>query len=274
MAPPNLKQVGQLFHQTIAAMRDDTPDMATLKPQAIEWLKATRLKLMRDIEQAYYSLENSRNTPLSQPAWALDPAQPLYLTTNSFPPVLEPFRQAILNNLGALLRDCGFEHISSSALGSWINLSIYFPAQLTGAPAARNAPQTLFVEDEFSRPASGRKKIGGGTFAAGNFGRLLIDARGESGNTSGTVKEEEENTSGSNPGGSKKRRRASRTTKEEGEEENDVRVKEEGDETEGRRLRSATRASSAVTLRSDTGRDAGARRSARKRVKKEEDNNV
>jgi hypothetical protein len=49
--PFDLKNVAKLFNDTIAAIRDDTPDFKALEPQAIEWLKAARYKLMRDLEQ-------------------------------------------------------------------------------------------------------------------------------------------------------------------------------------------------------------------------------
>ena len=52
MANFDLKQVGKLFNDTIAAIRDDTPDLDALEPQAIEWLKKARYQLMRDVEQS------------------------------------------------------------------------------------------------------------------------------------------------------------------------------------------------------------------------------
>jgi hypothetical protein len=52
MAAFDLKQVGQLFNTIVSAIRDDTPDIDALEPQAIEWLKSARYKLMRDVEQA------------------------------------------------------------------------------------------------------------------------------------------------------------------------------------------------------------------------------
>jgi hypothetical protein len=48
--PFDLKAVGKLFNDTLAIMRDETPSLDTLEPQAIEWLKRARHKLMRDIE--------------------------------------------------------------------------------------------------------------------------------------------------------------------------------------------------------------------------------
>jgi hypothetical protein len=132
------------------------------------------------------------------------------------------------------------------------------------------------VEDEFSAPArgEGRKRVGAGAFAARDFGRLLIDARGGSAGTNGS-------------NSSKKRGRASRAAKEESDEEKrsteegDVSdcgvskkrrrasraMKEENDDDGVRRLRSVTRANSNATLGSNSG---GARRSSRKRVKQEE----
>jgi hypothetical protein len=57
MDPPGqgfgLNQVAKLFNDIIAVTRDETPDIATLEPQAVAWLKDARNKLMRDIEAAY-----------------------------------------------------------------------------------------------------------------------------------------------------------------------------------------------------------------------------
>jgi hypothetical protein len=55
--PFDLKNVAKLFNDTIAAIRDDTPDFKALEPQAIEWLKAARYKLMRDLEQECVDLQ-------------------------------------------------------------------------------------------------------------------------------------------------------------------------------------------------------------------------
>jgi hypothetical protein len=55
--PIDLKNVTKLFNDTIAAIRDDTPDVKALEPQAIEWLKAARNKLMRDLEQECVDLQ-------------------------------------------------------------------------------------------------------------------------------------------------------------------------------------------------------------------------
>ncbi|KAJ6545691.1 hypothetical protein B0H19DRAFT_286783 [Mycena capillaripes] len=256
MAPPrpsfDLKAVGKLFNDTLTAIRDDTPDIEGLKPQAIEWLKAARYKLMSDIESAYYELERSRDTPLSRPQW-VNPTQALHLSTVKVPLILEPYRVAFNNNLCELLRECGFQHLTAGhcVLGG-IFLCIYFPAQVAATAAAaheQEAPRTLHIEDEFSRAVNGTGRAG--TLAATNFGRLLVHARGES-----TAAE-------SNGGASKKRRRGVKKP-ESGE---DGFVKEENEDDEGRRLRSATRASSAATLRSIAW---SPRRSVRKRVKREE----
>ncbi|KAJ6505651.1 hypothetical protein C8R47DRAFT_1209614 [Mycena vitilis] len=114
MSTFDLKQVGRLFDDTISAIREDTPDMATLEPQALEWLKAARYKLMRDVESAFYELQRSRNAPLKQPAWALNPFQTLVFFTARLPEVLKPFRGAIRDNLLTLLKDCGFHHCTVS----------------------------------------------------------------------------------------------------------------------------------------------------------------
>jgi hypothetical protein len=53
MPPKNrvdLKLVGQVFADILAAVRED--DVADLEPQAIEYLKAARYKIMRQIEAA------------------------------------------------------------------------------------------------------------------------------------------------------------------------------------------------------------------------------
>ena len=49
----DLKQVGALFNDTIAAIRDETPTVEELEPQAIEWLKGARYKIMRELESKY-----------------------------------------------------------------------------------------------------------------------------------------------------------------------------------------------------------------------------
>ncbi|KAJ7859251.1 hypothetical protein B0H13DRAFT_2356210 [Mycena leptocephala] len=72
----------------------------TLEPQAIEWLKVARPKLMCDLERHYYSLDGSRHTPLSQPLWVQKPdVYSLTLGTNSLAAVFEPFRLAIAENI-------------------------------------------------------------------------------------------------------------------------------------------------------------------------------
>ncbi|KAJ7872998.1 hypothetical protein B0H13DRAFT_1895160 [Mycena leptocephala] len=207
--PVDLKQVAKLFNDTLAEVWDNTPDVETVEPQAIEWLKAARHKLMCELERHYYSLDGSRHTPLSQPLWVQKPdVYSLTQGTNSLP-------------------------------------AIRFRPGLAAAAVPPHTPRTLYVEDEFSRHApdgGGRIRIGAGPFAASNFGRLLIDAQGESAGGSG------ERDSGRN----NKRRRTSRPVKEEGSD-NPI-VKEESNEEEhGRRLRSLTRASSAATLRSAAG---------------------
>ncbi|KAJ7252134.1 hypothetical protein B0H12DRAFT_1234010 [Mycena haematopus] len=233
MAGIDLKQVGKLFTDIVVTIRDDTPDLDALQPLALGWLKAARYRLMRDVEQEYYELERTRNTPLSQPSWAVDPAKPLAFYTNKVPTVLEPYRSAMSDNLNSLLKDCGF--LSRLApCGDRICLRVNFPAQVAAAP---QVPRTLHVEDEFSRPRDVRERIDTGTFGAGNFARLLADARNEgaAGDSSG---------SGSDSSADKKSRRASLSVKE---EEGD----DDGDDDDKPRPRSVTHASSAVTLRSN-----------------------
>ncbi|KAJ7929714.1 hypothetical protein B0H13DRAFT_1963705 [Mycena leptocephala] len=254
--PFDLKNVAKLFNDTIAAIRDDTPDFKALEPQAIEWLKAARYKLMRDLEQEYYKLERARDTPMSQPAWALDPAQAIFLQPVPLPTVLNAYRPAIRENLLTLLKDCGFNHCSSPALDpSWMFFQIHFPAQVAAAPPPPQQPPPLYVKDEFSRLAKGgavKSRPGVGGFSGSNFARLLTDARGENGNGAGDSPDDDDTAAGP----SKKRRRASRI------------VKEESDDEARPRLRSVTRASSAATLRESN--SVNTRRSGRKRVKREE----
>ncbi|KAJ7673868.1 hypothetical protein DFH06DRAFT_1318984 [Mycena polygramma] len=252
----DLKSVGKLFDDTLAAIEAEIPTNRALKPEAIEWLKAARYKLMRDVEQAYYQLEASRNT-LSRPVWANRQA-PLYLCTSMVPTLLEAYRPAFGDNLRQLLQSCGFP-IPGPGLGvagGAIIFAITFAAELTAPPQNRGAedapPAQLHIDDEFSKLAEGGKCVS--AFAARNFGQLLVDARrddpGVGGSTSGTKK---------------KRRRPSRTPKDESDPE--PTGKEEVDDDERRRLRSVTRATSAATLRSSS--DAP-RRSSRKKVKQEE----
>jgi hypothetical protein len=115
------------------------------------------------------------------------------------------------------------------------------------------------VKDEFSRLAKGgavKSRPGVGGFSGSNFARLLTGARGENeARDSPDADDDDEDNTAAGP--SKKRRRASRITKE------------ESDDDEARpRLRSATRASSATTLRESS--SVNTRRSGRKRVKREE----
>lgn len=49
--PVDLKQVGQLFNVAIASIRDNTPSIEALEPQAIAWLKESRYKLICEIEK-------------------------------------------------------------------------------------------------------------------------------------------------------------------------------------------------------------------------------
>ncbi|KAJ7613618.1 hypothetical protein DFH06DRAFT_1242434 [Mycena polygramma] len=188
MSTFDLKQVGRLFDDTISAIREDTPDMATLEPQALEWLKEARYKLMRDIESAFYELQRSRNAPLKQPAWALNPSQTLALLTAKLPEVLKPFRGAIGDNLLILLKDCGFHHCTNSLYaGPEFFLQIRFPAQVASAGAKNGPSRKLYVEDEFSQRREEGRDNAPGPFSASEFGRLLTDARGESGNPGADV---------------------------------------------------------------------------------------
>ncbi|KAJ7928652.1 hypothetical protein B0H13DRAFT_2311260 [Mycena leptocephala] len=247
----DLKAVGKIFHDTMAAIQNDTPTIGGLKPQAVEWLKAARYKLMHNIEMSYYQLEQSRNTPLTRPPW-MSSGQPLYLQTNTIPELLNPYKAAFCANLGELLKASGFEHntVSDTVYSNAIYIAINFPAQAVAVAArqAQEAPKTLHVEDEFSRAAKGKGRAE--IFAQSKLGRLLIDARGESA------------AAGSAAGTNKKRRRG---VKEE-ESDDNADVKAENDGVKGRQLRSVTRASSTVTLRSVE----SSRRGGRKRVKQQQ----
>ncbi|KAJ6601446.1 hypothetical protein DFH09DRAFT_1355596 [Mycena vulgaris] len=244
--PLDLKQVGQLFKDILEAVRNDAPDMDALEPAAIAWLKNARYKIMREIEKAYYSLDQTRDTPMSQPAWAVDPSQALW-TSTPFPVVLSPYSTAFRNNLAALMVDCGFHNCVVGTGLHYIYIQISFPAVPRVSLALDAAPETLHVDDEFSRmvegaPPDDRKPIIG-AFAGTDFARLLGATRGEGSKASGSKS------------GKGKKRVASRA------------IKDESNDDEGPRLRSMTRASSTATLRSNAG---SVRRSGRKRVKNED----
>ncbi|KAJ7190827.1 hypothetical protein GGX14DRAFT_603395 [Mycena pura] len=179
----DLKQVGALFNNTIAAIRDGTPTIEELEPQAIEWLKGARYKIMRELESKYYELARSRERPLSHPEW-LNPAKKLVLRTDDIPMVLSSYSQAMMENILALLQACDFQHCSgdivSGSTYTSILFSIRFPMQLSAAAPknghARGAPRRiLHVEDEFATRANG------GPFSGTDFGRLIMDARGGGG---------------------------------------------------------------------------------------------
>ncbi|KAJ7754303.1 hypothetical protein DFH07DRAFT_822992 [Mycena maculata] len=246
--PFDLKNVAKLFNEALSVIRDEvSPTAEELEPQAIEWLKAARYKIMRDLEKSFYDLENARNNVALRPRW-VDPKYTLVLLTEGVPAVLRPYNPAFTTNLTTLVTDCGFNVVTSGGgdLGSGIGVWIRFLAQVVeNLPAHPVFPQTLHVEDEFSRLAQGKveqdRKTSVGAFTATNFGRLLGEVRGETAN-------------GASPSISKKRRRAAGTVKEEPEDER-------------RRLRSVTRASSTATLRSNAD---DVLRGVRKRVKREE----
>ncbi|KAJ7017970.1 hypothetical protein C8F04DRAFT_1153615, partial [Mycena alexandri] len=256
----DLKQVAKLFNDTIAVIRDDIPDVEALQPQAIEWLKAARYQLMRDIEAQFYSLEKSRHTPLSQPGWAVDPAQSLYTHTVELPTVLDPYSNAIASNLSTLLQDCGFEHCScTKSFTGGFQILIHFPAQLPAAPQPQPLPLTMEVEDEFSQTRGGNRQARTGAFGGTHFARLLIEARGQTGgegaaaatasnNRRATKTPKEESDEGTSVPTKTRRRRTTRVTKAESDDEQP-------------RLRSVTlRASSTATLRESKG---NVRRSSR-----------
>ncbi|KAJ6582594.1 hypothetical protein DFH09DRAFT_1360433 [Mycena vulgaris] len=242
--PVDLKQVGKLFKDTLAAMRGDGLDVKELEPQAIASLKAARCKIMLQIKDAFY------------------PAYPLYAFTVSdpVPVVLRQYQDAFRNNIAALMLECAFESCTTAyTLNAILCVTITFPAPppRIAAPQTPDAPQTLDVDDEFSRMAGGANRAARshsvGAFAATDFARLLGTARGQG-----------QGAGGSGSGATKKRRASGKI-----KDENDlIEIKDDSeDEAEGPRLRSMTRATSTATLRSTVG---DVRRSARKRVKGEE----
>ncbi|KAJ7463184.1 hypothetical protein FB451DRAFT_1370688, partial [Mycena latifolia] len=130
--PVDLKQVGRLFKDTLAEIRDSNPQVDALEPEAIEWLKGARYKIMRQIEAAYYKLERTRDTPSAQPEW-VNPTYALSLFTDPAPMPLYPYMPAFRDNIATLMHDCGFENCQTSSLPSSVFVQISFPA---AAPAA------------------------------------------------------------------------------------------------------------------------------------------
>ncbi|KAJ6627679.1 hypothetical protein B0H10DRAFT_1993719 [Mycena sp. CBHHK59/15] len=176
--PFDLKEVGALFNHCISKVRAESQAL-DLEPMAVEWLKAARFMLMKDIEKQYYRLANS--APENRPSWALDPAKTLIVYTENPPILLKPYFPAFDANLLALLHVCGFHATSSthcSAVEERFYFHISFPAQLGDGATEHAAPRTLYVDDEFSRPAdgnthSGAKAVEAGPFMSSAFGRLL-----------------------------------------------------------------------------------------------------
>ncbi|KAJ7252128.1 hypothetical protein B0H12DRAFT_626044 [Mycena haematopus] len=165
----DLNQVGKLFDDAIAAIRDGAPARNAMEPQALRWLKAARHKLMRELQQIYYQLEGTHMNTGSHPSWAVDPAQPLSLFIG-VPAVLEPYRSVMGDNLNSLLKDCGFQSRLSCSTAGKIWFYINFPTQVATAPAPQ-VPGTLHVEDEFSTQTKP------GAVAENPFARLITTAR-------------------------------------------------------------------------------------------------
>ncbi|KAJ7111769.1 hypothetical protein C8R44DRAFT_798620 [Mycena epipterygia] len=180
MPPPpvDLKKVGELFEETLAAIRDGTPDNEALEPQALAWLKDARYKIMRQVEASYYKLARSRDAPLSQPIW-VNPSRSLYLRTDPIPTILIPYVHLFSANLVTLMKDCGFQDCSPVDSMNQLSLVIRFPIRPRVAQDPPVLPEILHVEDEFSGMAEGGCKPINGGFSATDFGRLLISARGE-----------------------------------------------------------------------------------------------
>ncbi|KAJ7092947.1 hypothetical protein B0H15DRAFT_947758 [Mycena belliarum] len=241
----DLKQVGKLFDEALASIRDNPLDNETLEPAALAWLKTARYTMMRAIEKSYYDLARSVDNPAFRPSW-VDPAVPLYISIAAVPIMLKPYERLLMDNLMGLLRACGFASCQAlPGFGLGVNILVQFPAGPAPPgppPQALVLPASLHVDDEFSRMAAGAR-VGRDTgFAAGDFGRLLVGVRG----------------GGKTPAAGKKRR-ASRAVKDESDDERP-------------RLRSITRASSSATSRTLRSRSSTAivRTSGRKRVKVEE----
>ncbi|KAJ7681356.1 hypothetical protein B0H17DRAFT_1205886 [Mycena rosella] len=170
--PVDLKKVGQLFDETMNAIRDGTPDTNDLEPQAIAWLKDARYKVMRKIEARYVALD----APLFQPGW-VNPSKKLLVVSDQIPIVLLPYSQLFTDNLVTLLKDCGFQ-VSGDVIDytcSLVFLSIRFPLRPRVTQEHPALPKILRVEDEFSGAAGAE----GNGFSASKFGQLLIGARGQ-----------------------------------------------------------------------------------------------
>ncbi|KAJ7214133.1 hypothetical protein C8J57DRAFT_1538623 [Mycena rebaudengoi] len=125
----DLTQVGKLFKDTLAEMRDVAQDFDTLEPQAIAWLRGARLKVMRQIESSYYELERSRND-LRVPDW-VDPSRCLCISTDRVEMPLRPYAPAFCASLSALLSSCDFPSFSAVFCNVFyvITITISFPAQ-------------------------------------------------------------------------------------------------------------------------------------------------
>ncbi|KAJ7612201.1 hypothetical protein FB45DRAFT_940085 [Roridomyces roridus] len=235
--PFDVKQVAKLFDDTLSQVRAQN---GNLHGDAVNWLKDARKAIMRDIEKEYYVLAQSVANPLSRPAWA-DGVTPLTLLSSPIPPALNAYTPAFTDNLTNLLVDCGFKASARPFTNILINIVFPAPPPMAARGKPPVVPKTMEVEDEFSKFSkknqSKNKKLKGGededekkpVFMAEGFGRILSTVR------EGTKSEAPENSSLSSVG--KKRGRAA--------------VKQEED-TDGRRLRSATRASSTATVRAST----------------------
>ncbi|KAJ7269224.1 hypothetical protein C8J57DRAFT_1469017 [Mycena rebaudengoi] len=136
---------------TLAAIRDDAPDIDTLEPQAIAWLKASRYKIMREIETAYYTLERSHDTPLSHPQW-VDPSGSIFISTDYIPVPLYPFKKEFCTNVASSMNDCSFSNCTvSSIMPTFISVQIAFPVRprVAAHPGPAAMPRPLQVDDEF-----------------------------------------------------------------------------------------------------------------------------
>ncbi|KAJ7101499.1 hypothetical protein B0H15DRAFT_413159 [Mycena belliarum] len=94
----DLTQVGKLFDEALASIRDNPLDNETLEPDALAWLKTARYTMMRAIEKSYHDLARSVDDPAFRPSW-VDPAVPLFISVAAVPTMLKPYERLLTDNL-------------------------------------------------------------------------------------------------------------------------------------------------------------------------------
>lgn len=236
--------------------------------------------LLKYFSARYYELAQSRTNLSSQPGYATDSSKPLYITTQNLPAILWPYMSALIANLTDLLKDCGFNVRASAPLTCHFGIafSIYFPAQLAGRDgpgSGSDVPQTLEIDDEFSRAKNGKGKGTGGVikssvFQASAFGRLLMAPPPLGGEDNGT-KDNVKRPARKSKANAKRRKTTTARVKSETADEDGTRASTSKGLTGARaavRARSATRRASTATMSEDGG---ALRRSKRNVVKEEED---